>query len=282
MDRTTERKKLALNIRIGAVEEFKARGFGHVGGSLSICDLLAVLYGGEMRVDPNNPAWPQRDKLVCSKGHAGPAIYAALGIMGYFPYDEIKTLNQPGTHFPSHCDRNQTPGVDMTTGSLGQGSSLAVGMALGDKLKGRDSNTYLILGDGELNEGQVWEAAMFAAAKGLDNMYWFVDWNKKQLDGYVADILNPFDIPAKFKAFGFCTQLVNGNDVDALTAAIAAARDVKGKPHVIVMDNVKGAGIKDVEDTVYNHSMNVTPETCDKWLAALRGELAALEGGEDA
>lgn len=278
MATTNELKALATKIRIGAVEEFKARGFGHVGGTLSVCDLLAVLYGEVMKFDPKNPTWPDRDKLVCSKGHAGPALYSALGILGYFPYDEIKTLNQPGTHFPSHCDRNQTPGVDMTTGSLGQGTSLAVGMAMGDHLKGRPSRTFLIVGDGELNEGQVWEAAMFAAAKKLDNMYWFVDWNKRQLDGYVDQVLEPFDIHAKFKAFGFCTQTVNGNDVDALRSAIAAASEVKGKPHVIVMDNVKGAGIQAVVDTELNHSMNVKPETCDGWLSDLRAELAALEG----
>ena len=144
-----ELKKLALRIRIGVVEEIQARGFGHIGGSLSICDALAVLYGEVMRVDPANPKWENRDKLVCSKGHAGPAVYAALAVKGFFPYEEIKTLNQPGTNFPSHCDRKKTPGVDMTTGSLGQGTSLACGFALGDRLKGRDSKTYLIVGDGE-------------------------------------------------------------------------------------------------------------------------------------
>ncbi len=270
----------ATKIRIGAVEQFKARGFGHIGGTLSVCELLAVLYGDVMRVRPDEPAWPDRDKLVCSKGHAGPAVYAALGLMGYFPYDDIKTLNQPGTRFPSHCDRNKTPGVDMTTGSLGQGTSQAVGLALGDKLKGRDSMTYLIVGDGELNEGQCWEAAMFAAAKGVDNMIWFIDYNKKQLDGYVDEMLRPFDFEQKFAAFGFHAQTVPGQDVDAIKRAVRLCAGKKGRPHAIILDGIKGYGVQDVVDTDYNHSMNVTPETCDKWLADLRAELAVLEGGE--
>ncbi len=271
---------LAARIRIGAVEEFQARGFGHIGGSLSVCDLLAVLYGEVMRYNPGDPRWPERDKLVCSKGHAGPAVYAALALMGFFPYADLKTLNQPGTRLPSHCDRNQTPGIDMTTGSLGQGTSLAVGMALGDRLKGRDSRTYLVVGDGELNEGQAWEAAMFAAARGLDNMIWFIDDNKKQLDGCCSDVLQHFDFTKKFEAFGFHTQKVNGNDVDELRAAIAACAEVAGKPHAVVMDTLKGAGIPEVVNTCANHSMNVTPEMCDRWIADLTAELQALEGGE--
>ena len=279
MNHTQALQALALKIRIGAVEQFKARGFGHVGGALSVCDLLAVLYGGEMRVRPQQPDWPQRDKLVCSKGHAGPAVYAALAVSGYFPYEQIKTLNQPGTRFPSHCDRNKTPGVDMTTGSLGQGASLAVGMALGDKLKGLDSRVFLILGDGELDEGQPWEAAMLASHRGLDNMIWCVDWNKKQLDGRVKDILNPLDFAAKFSAFGFHTQQVNGGDVEAIQAAISACAQAKGRPHCLVLDTVKGAGVPEVEQTEYNHSLNVTAQQCDNWLAGLRAQLEELEGG---
>lgn len=273
-------KAFATQIRIGAVEEFKARGFGHIGGTMSVCELLAVLYGEVMRVRPGDPLWAERDKLVCSKGHAGPAVYAALGLMGYFPYEDIKTLNQPGTKFPSHCDRNKTPGVDMTTGSLGQGTSQAVGLALGDRLKGRDSRTYLIVGDGELNEGQCWEAAMFAAAKGIDNMIWFVDYNKKQLDGYVDEMLKPFDFERKFEAFGFHAQSVPGQDVDAILRAIKLCEGKKGRPHAIILDGIKGYGVQDVVDTDYNHSMNVTPETCDRWLADLRAELALLTGGD--
>ncbi len=268
-------QKLALEIRIGIVEQIRARGFGHIGGSLSIADALAVLYGKVMRYDPQNPRWPERDKLVCSKGHAGPAVYAALAISGFFPYEELKTLNQPGTHLPSHCDKNKTPGVDMTTGSLGQGTSLAVGIALGDKLKGRDSKTYLFVGDGESDEGQVWEAAMFTAAKRLTNIVWLVDDNKKQLDGYTQDVLPLFDLAAKFAAFGFDAQRVDGNDVGQVYAALTAP--VGDKPRAIILDTVKGKGIPEVENTLGNHSMTVAPEVCDKWLAALNAQLAHME-----
>ena len=154
----------AAQIRIAALTAIHSLGSGHVGGSLSICDALAVLFGREMKTDPKNPKWPERDKLVTSKGHAGPAVYGALAVQGYFPYEELVTLNKPGTHLPSHTDRNLTPGVDMPTGSLGQGTSVACGMALGDRLKGRDCRTFLIVGDGESDEGQVWEAFAFAAA----------------------------------------------------------------------------------------------------------------------
>ena len=272
-------KKLATQIRLGAVEAIQARGFGHIGGSLSVADTLAVLYGAIMRVDPKNPKWPERDKMVCSKGHAGPAVYAALGLMGYFPYEDILTLNQPGTNFPSHCDRNKTPGVDMTTGSLGQGTSLAVGMALGDRLKGRDSRMYLIVGDGELNEGQPWEAFMFAAARKLDNLPVFIDWNKTQLDGFVTEINEPHSFAAKMEAFGFHTQQVNGNDIAQVLDAVLDCEGVKGQPHAIVLDTIKGAGVKEVEETFSNHSMTPKPETIAGWAQGLREELARLEGG---
>lgn len=270
-----ELQKLALEIRIGIVEEIQARGFGHIGGSLSLADALAVLYGAVMRYDSRNPQWPDRDKLVCSKGHAGPAVYATLAVKGFFPYEDLKTLNQPGTYLPSHCDKNKTPGVDMTTGSLGQGTSAAVGIALGDRLKGRDSRTYLLVGDGESNEGQVWEAAMFTAAKKITNLIWLVDDNKKQLDGYTKDVLPIFDLEAKFAAFGFDARRVDGNDIaqvyDALTAPIG------DKPRAIILDTVKGKGIREVEETMGNHSMTVASDVCDKWLAGLRAELAGLQ-----
>ena len=270
-----ELQKLALEIRIGIVEEIQARGFGHIGGSLSLADALAVLYGAVMRYDSHNPKWPDRDKLVCSKGHAGPGVYATLAVKGFFPYEDLKTLNQPGTYLPSHCDKNKTPGVDMTTGSLGQGTSAAVGIALGDRLKGRDSRTYLLVGDGESDEGQVWEAAMFTAAKKITNLIWLVDDNKKQLDGYTQDVLPIFDLEAKFAAFGFDARRVDGNDIaqvyDALTAPIG------DKPRAIILDTVKGKGIREVEETMGNHSMTVAADVCDKWLAGLRGELAGLE-----
>jgi transketolase len=276
-EKKKELQKLALKIRIAEIEEFKALGFGHVGGSLSVTDALAVLYGAVMKVDPKNPQMEDRDKLVCSKGHAGPAVYATLAIKGFFPYEDIKTLNAPGTNFPSHCDRTKTPGVDMTTGSLGQGTSLAVGMALGDKLKNLDSRTFLIVGDGEADEGQVWEAAMFTGAKKITNLVWLIDENKKQLDGYTKDVLPQFDFVEKFKAFGFDAVRINGNDVEQLYEALTAP--IGDKPRAIVLDTIKGAGIREVEETMSNHSLTMPTETYDRWLAGLRSELEAL-GGE--
>ncbi len=269
-----ELEKFATEIRIATLEALGARGFGHIGGSMSIADALAVLYGDVMRVDPANPAKPDRDKLVCSKGHAGPAVYGTLALKGYFPREDLKTLNQPGTRFPSHCDRNKTPGVDMTTGSLGQGTSLAAGMALADKLHGYDSRTFVIVGDGEADEGQVWEAAMFASAKKLTNLTFLLDWNKKQLDGYVKDVLDTGDFSAKFAAFGFEVLTINGNDIEELYNALH--HKATDKPIAIVMNTVKGAGIPEVEQTMSNHSMNFKPGDCDRWIAQLQARLEAL------
>ena len=276
-EETKNLQRFALKIRIGILEELKARGFGHVGGSLSIADALAVLYGSVMRYDPKNPAWEQRDKLICSKGHAGPAVYAALALRGFFPYEQLVTLNQPHTNLPSHCDRNKTPGVDMTTGSLGQGTSLAVGMAMGDMLKGFDSRTFLIVGDGEANEGQVWEAAMFTAAKKVTSLTWLIDNNKKQLDGYTKDVLNPFDFEEKFRAFGFEAISIDGNDIEQLENALT--RRPIDKPIAIILNTVKGKGVEEVENTMGNHSMTPPPEAFDRWLAELNRKLEAAEKG---
>lgn len=270
-------KALAVKIRLASIEAIHSIGSGHIGGALSIADVLAVLYGREMKYDVNNPALADRDKLVCSKGHAGPAVYGTLAVEGFFPYEELRTLNKNNTRLPSHCDRNKTPGVDMTTGSLGQGTSLACGMALGDRLKGRDNRVFLIVGDGEADEGQVWEAMSFASAKKLSNLVVLLDWNKRQLDGYCDDILPMGDFGAKFKAFGFDTQVINGNDIEALAKALEYTRKGGDKPFAIVMDTVKGAGIKDVAETAMNHSMPVDDAKFEKWSAELKAELAALE-----
>ena len=270
-------KHFALEIRIALLEELKARGFGHIGGSLSVCDLLAVLYGKVMNYRPEDPKWADRDKLVVSKGHAGPAVYATLALKGFFPVEELKTLNRPGTNLPSHCDRNKTPGVDMTTGSLGQGTSLACGMALGDKLRGRDSRVFLIVGDGESNEGQVWEAFAFAAAKKLGNLVVLLDWNKRQLDGWTKDIYPMGDYVAKFEAFGFDTVKVNGNDIDELVPALERTRAGGDRPYAIVMDTVKGAGVAEVAEKVMNHSLPVNDEQYERWTAQLKEEIKALE-----
>lgn len=264
-----------MQIRIAALNALRARGFGHVGGILSISDLLAVLYGSVMRYDPKNPDWMERDKLVCSKGHAAPALQAVLALKGFFPEEELKTLNQPGTKLPSHCDRLKTPGIDMTAGSLGQGTSAAVGIALGDALAKRDSKTYLIVGDGELNEGQVWEAAMFTAGKNVKNVMWFIDNNKKQLDGTTDEIMPLFDIRAKFESFGFEALDVDGHDIEALYNAIT--KPISDKPRAIIMDTVKGKGVRDIEETVSNHSITTGTEVWTGWIEGLEKELADLE-----
>ena len=269
-----ELEVFAAEIRIALLEEMKDRGFGHIGGSLSICDLLAVLYGKVMNYKVEDPKWADRDKLVCSKGHAGPAVYATLALKGFFPKEELATLNRPGTKLPSHCDKNKTIGVDCTTGSLGQGTSQAVGMALGDKLKGRPSRTYLIVGDGEINEGQCWEAAMFTAAKNVNNLVWIVDDNKKQLDGPTASVLPLGDLRAKFEAFGFDAVRVPGNDVEALYDALTKQSD---KPVAIIMDNIKGSGVKAIEETASNHSMTVSAEVWDSYIEAVKADLEALK-----
>ncbi len=274
-EQKTAIEKLATQVRIDVVRQIKSVGQGHIGGAFSITDVLAVLYEAVMKYDPADPKMEDRDKLVCSKGHAGPSVYATLAAKGFFPREELVTLNKPGTKLPSHCDRNKTPGVDMTTGSLGQGTSLACGIALGDKLKGLDCRTFLIVGDGEANEGQVWEAAMFAAGKGLNNMVWLIDWNKKQLDGYVEDIIKPFDFEEKFRAFGFDAETVNGHDYDALYEALT--KPAGDRPRAVVLDSVKGYGLEEVASTMNNHSMSPKPDKADEWIAILEKELEALE-----
>lgn len=273
-----EIKALAVRIRLGILDAIHSIGSGHIGGSLSIADTLAVLYGREMKYDPKNPKWEDRDKLVCSKGHAGPAVYSVLANEGFFPMEELLTLNKPHTNLPSHCDRTKTIGVDMTAGSLGQGTSLAAGMALGDRLKGRNTRVFLLVGDGESNEGQVWEAFAFASAKKLSNLVVMLDWNKRQLDGYTDDVYPMGDYVAKFNAFGFETCIVNGNDVDAVAAALENTRKGGDKPYAIVLDTVKGAGIPDVEALPANHSIPVNDEQYAKWTQELKTQLAELEG----
>lgn len=271
----TDLQKFATEIRIAQLDAFEARGFGHIGGSLSATDVIAVLYGGEMNIDPKNPSKHDRDRFVCSKGHAGPAIYAALALKGYFPLEDIKTLNQPGTKFPSHCDRNLTPGIDMTTGSLGQGASLAAGMAHGLLIEKNDARVFLLIGDGESDEGQIWEMALYAPAKKLKNLVTFVDCNHKQLDGETDDIIPLGDMRQKFDDFGwYALNVEKGNDPDAIAAALKKAEAEHGdKPICIVLQTVKGAGIPDVENMSANHHINVSVEQAEKWRAELKQSL---------
>jgi transketolase len=250
-------ERFALQIRLETLKEIKNLGFGHLGGAMSIVETLAVLYGKVMNIDPKNPKWPDRDYLVCSKGHAGPAVYASLALKGFFPMEELLTLNKNGTNLPSHCDRNKTKGVDMTTGSLGQGVSSAVGIALGNKIDKRNNYTYLFIGDGELNEGQCWEAVMFAAHNRLENLIAFIDENKKQLDGYTKDINKSFDFVEKLRAFGWNAERVKGDNVEAIYEAVMRAKAHKEKPNAIVLDTIKGQGIPFVEKELLNHHMRL-------------------------
>ena len=267
---------LAGEIRIAALEALGAFGSGHIGGTMSICDALAVLYGGELRHDPDNPDWKLRDRLVLSKGHAGPALYATLALRGFFPREMLKTLNEGGTNLPSHCDMTKTPGIDMTTGSLGQGMSTAIGIALGARLNGWDSYTYLILGDGECDEGQVWEGAIFAPHHGLGNLIAFVDNNKKQLDGPTSEVMNLGDLGAKFEVFGWHTQTVDGHDTGAIKTAVQAAKLETARPSAIILDTIKGYGCIFAENAASNHSMPCPPEDVRAAIDAIRKSLGEV------
>lgn len=274
-----ELKKFATQIRIETVKQIAALGIGHIGGSLSMAEVLAVLYdkdAGVMNIDPKNPKWEDRDYLVTSKGHGGPAVYSALALRGYFPMDWLKTLNKPGTNLPSHTDRLKTPGVDMTTGSLGQGTSEAAGIALGHQMDDKDNYTYLIMGDGELNEGQVWEVALFAPQFKLDRLIAFVDYNKQQVDGFTCDIMDLGDIAQKYAAFGWHAQTVDGHDVAAIHDAIERAKENEGSPSVIVLDTVKGKGVSYTEGKHGNHNMSITAELEAKALDELNKVMEAL------
>lgn len=245
-------------MRLLTLKELYKRGFGHYGGSLSIVETLTILYGEVMKVDPTNPTWEDRDFLVLSKGHAGPALYAALALKGFFPEEMLYTLNNNGTHLPSHPDRTLTPGIDMTTGSLGQGISVATGVALSHKFTGKSNYTYSIVGDGELNEGQCWEAFQFAAHHKLNNLIVFIDDNKKQLDGLTVDIINPFDFEEKMKAFGFFALKVDGSSLEEIYAAILKGKSQTEKPVAIVLDTTKGQGVPYIEQMEGNHHVRPT------------------------
>lgn len=257
-------ERLAAEIRINSIEAIRKVGSGHIGGSLSIADLLAVLYGKQMKFDPKNPQWEDRDRLVLSKGHAGPALYSTLSAVGFFDKSWLATLNEGGTKLPSHPDRTKTPGVDATTGSLGQGTSVAAGLATGLKMKQKDNYVYLIVGDGELNEGQCWEAFQYIAHFKLNNCIVIIDENKKQLDGTTQDILNPFDIEAKMQAFGFATQKVKGDDLVAIDEAINASKAVTDQAVCIVLDSIKGQGVPFFEEMEANHSVKFDNDDIQK------------------
>lgn len=268
---------LAARMRKATLYSFYHLGFGHLGGSLSITDALAVLYGAVMNVDPSNPEKEDRDFLVYSKGHSGPGLYAALAVKGYFPMELLETMNLPDTRIPSHCNRLLTPGVDMTTGSLGQGVSLAVGMAAGCKVRGRSNHIYLITGDGECQEGQVWEAAMFAAQHKLDNLTMLVDCNKKQLDGYLDDICSLGCLAEKFRSFGWNACNVDGHNTMDILRALQDSREVREMPSVLLLDTIKAKDCSFAEHVLYNHHMTFTTEQLDEATAVLDEKIRALE-----
>lgn len=266
-----ELKKFATDVRIETVKCLKARTFGHIGGCLSIADVLTVLYNGELKnIDPKNPKKPDRDMLVVSKGHAGPAVFATLALKGYFPLDWLPTLCEGGTRLPSHCDRIRTPGIDASTGSLGQGLSLANGFAHAAKIKDKKNRIYCLMGDGEIQEGQIWEAAMYAHQYKLNNLVGIVDWNKKQIDGTVDECISLLDIAEKFRAFGWYAVTVKGDDIEAIQMAFKQIRENQSdKPGVLVLDGVKGSGVKCIEEMKFNHMIPVDKELADQCLEEL-------------
>ena len=269
-------KEICKQLRCDVCESIGSIGVGHIGGSLSIVELLAVLYFDQMHIDPKHPDMPGRDRLICSKGHAGPAVYAALAEKGYFDRSLLLTLNQGGTHLPSHCDMNLTPGIDMTTGSLGQGFSAAVGVALGSRLENDGATIYAIIGDGESQEGQIWESAMFAGNYGLDNLIAFTDCNGLQVDGKVEDVGNLEPLADKWRAFNWnVIEVMNGNDVDAVRAAVieAKANRGSGRPTMVLLRTTKGAGVSFViAKGAANHNAPFSKEDAARAIAEIRGE----------
>ena len=245
--------KIASQVRLNILEEVHAAKSGHPGGSLSIAEVMTYLYFEEMNVDPANPKNPERDRFVLSKGHTAPALYAVLAERGFLPREDLKTLRKIDSYLQGHPDMKHIPGVDMSTGSLGLGISTACGMALAAKIEGKPYRTYTVVGDGESEEGQVWEAAMFAAHYKLDNLCVVLDWNGLQIDGPITEVMNPTPHDKKFEAFGFEVITADAHDFDDLERAFAKARTVKGKPTAIIVKSVKGKGVSFMEDQVGWH-----------------------------
>jgi len=278
----TPKKKKQLQIaacmvRMGVIASTHSAKSGHPGGSLSAADLFTYLYFAEMNVDPKNPHWEDRDRFVLSKGHTAPGLYSALAQRGFFPVEDLTTLRKIGSYLQGHPNMNSVPGVDMSTGSLGQGISCAAGMALGLKHQGKDARVYTLLGDGEIQEGQVWEACMFASHYNLDNLCIIVDNNGLQIDGDVAKVMSPYPIDEKLASFGFDVQNINGHDFEEIEAALNHAKTVKGKPSAIVMHTVKGKGVSFMENEAGWHGKGPNDAECETAMNELRAALAELE-----
>ena len=276
-----EKKQLqtvACKVRQGIVESTYCAKCGHPGGSLSAADMFTYLYFKELNVDPRNPKWEDRDRFVLSKGHTAPGLYAALAHRGFFPVDDLKQLRKLGHYLQGHPNMNSVPGVDMSTGSLGQGISAACGMALAAKTQGKTNRVYTLLGDGEIQEGQVWEACMFAAHYHLDNLVVIVDNNGLQIDGEVAKVMSPYPIVDKLEAFGFHVKSIDGHDFDQIEAALNEAKTVKGQPSAIVMKTVKGKDVSFMENQASWHGVAPNKEQYEQAMAELNAKLAELEG----
>ena len=275
-----EKKQLAVTackVRMGVIQGTHAAKAGHPGGSLSAAELFAYLYFKELNVDPADPKNGNRDRFVLSKGHTAPGMYAAMAHRGFFPVEDLLTLRHIGSHLQGHPNMNSTPGVDMSTGSLGQGVSAAAGMALAAKYQGKDCRVYTLLGDGEIQEGQVWEAFMFANHYKLDNLCVIIDNNGLQIDGNVADVMSPYPIDEKLRAFGFDVVEIDGHNFDEIEAAFAKARETKGKPFGIIMKTVKGKGVSFMENSAGWHGKAPNDEQAEQAMEELRAQLAELE-----
>ena len=280
MDLNTKKQLqiLACKVRMGIIESTYCAKCGHPGGSLSATELFTYLYAKELNVDPQNPKWENRDRFVLSKGHTAPGLYTALAHRGFFPVEDLKTLRRIDSYLQGHPNMNSVPGVDMSTGSLGQGISCAAGMALGLKHQGNPARVYTLLGDGEIQEGQVWEACMFAAHYKLDNMVVIVDNNGLQIDGNIADVMSPYPIVDKLLAFGFHTVAIDGHDFDAIEKALNQAKTIKGQPCAIVMTTVKGKGVSYMENDAGWHGKAPNDAEYEKAMAELNAAMAELEG----
>ena len=275
-----ERKALqttACKVRLGIIESTNAAKCGHPGGSLSAADVFTYLYFKELNVDPADPKKADRDRFVLSKGHCAPGLYAALALRGFFPVEDLLTLRKIGSYLQGHPNMNSVPGVDMSTGSLGQGISTACGMALAAKVQNNPCRVYTLLGDGEIQEGQVWEACMFASHYKLDNLCVIIDNNGLQIDGNIADVMSPYPIVDKLQAFGLHTIAVDGHDFDQLEAAFAEAKTVKGQPTAIVMTTTKGKGVSFMENNAGWHGKATNPAEFEIAMTELKAALAELE-----
>ncbi len=278
---SSEKKQLqiaACKVRMGVIESTHGAKAGHPGGSLSAAEVFTYLYFKEMNIDPANPKWDGRDRFVLSKGHTAPGLYSALAYRGYFPVEDLVTLRHIDSYLQGHPNMNTVPGVDMSTGSLGQGVSAAVGMAMAAKYQGKTNRVYSLLGDGEVQEGQVWEACMAAAHYKLDNLCIVIDNNGLQIDGNVADVMSPYPIVDKLLAFGFNVHAVDGHDFDALEKAFENAKNTKGQPTAIVMSTVKGKGVSFMENNAGWHGKAPNDAEYEQAMSELKAQLAEVEG----